>query len=81
MAKSIAELQERTKLPDKLVAVAQKVVPQIPIIQIPEIPRLNLEIPIIQIPEIPKLEPIIPEIAKAPIYEPTSLSVTQEPPK
>lgn len=56
MDKSLFEiLQEQAEIADKLTAMAQRVAP---------------EIPIMQFPEIPKLKPILPEIARMPIYEP-----------
>ncbi|WP_289065002.1 AAA family ATPase [uncultured Alistipes sp.] len=71
MAKTIIEiLQEQAEIADNFAAMAQRVAPEIPIMEFPEIPRWNPEIPIMRFPEIPKLKPILPEIARMPIYKP-----------
>ena len=50
MAKTIIEiLQEQAEIADNFAAMAQRVAPEIPIMEFPEIPRWNPEIPIMQI--------------------------------
>lgn len=60
MAKTLFEiLRKQTEIANRLEAATRKVIPEIPIMQFPEIPRWNPEIPLMSLP-----------IAQMPIYKP-----------
>lgn len=74
MAKSLFEiLQEQTggiTAFSSTLAQAASAASKMPAFQFPGIPRQNHEITNMQLPEIPQLGPILPKIARVPIYEP-----------